>query len=123
MNYSTEGGKSQAELDKNRARYARSVKRVFYNVLLEIFIAKLLYHKEGKNQYNAVKIKNSIFFEKVLDKVQIWCYTFSILIFKGYDEDGFYKEFSQRVGDGAIPILPDRNPITSELGVPKDYSE
>ena len=45
----------------------------------------------------------------------------SNLIFKSYDEDGFCIAFSQRVGEGAIPIKTNRNLITSELKVPKEF--
>ena len=38
---------------------------------------------------------------------------------KGVDEDGNYERFSQRVGDGAIPINDSRSPIPSEPEVPK----
>ncbi|MBO5907408.1 MAG: hypothetical protein J6Q85_04600 [Clostridia bacterium] len=43
----------------------------------------------------------------------------SQLNIKSYDEDGFYAAFSQRVGDGEIPIKTDRNLITSELKLQK----
>ena len=39
--------------------------------------------------------------------------------YKSYDEDGFYQAFSQRVGDGEIPIKTNRNLIPSELKVQK----
>ena len=58
-------------------------------------------------------------FQKNLDKAAFMCYTLRNLIFKSYDEDGFYSAFSQRVGDGEIPIKTDRNLITSELKVQK----
>ena len=38
---------------------------------------------------------------------------------KSYDEDGNYERFSQRVGDGAIPINDSRYLIPSEPEVPK----
>ena len=38
---------------------------------------------------------------------------------KGVDEDGSYERFSQRVGDGAIPINDSRFLIPSEPEVPK----
>ncbi len=34
---------------------------------------------------------------------------FAYLNIKGYDEDGFYQAFSQRVGGGVIPIKTNRN--------------
>ena len=42
---------------------------------------------------------------------------------KGVDEDGSYERFSQRVGDGAIPINDSRFLIPSEPEVPKVYTQ
>ena len=71
-------------------------------------------------EYKAKKAKKS---KKTIDKRILRCYNLNILIFKSYDEDGFYPAFSQRVGDGAIPIKTDRFLITSELKAPKIYIE
>ena len=41
---------------------------------------------------------------------------------KGVDEDGSYERFSQRVGDGVIPINDSRFLIPSEPEAPKDLT-
>ena len=66
-----------------------------------------------------IKQKNSKKFKKTIDKRNLRCYNLTILIFKSYDEEGFYQAFSQRVGDGEIPIKTNRNLIPSELKVQK----
>ena len=71
-------------------------------------------------EYQAKKAKK---IKKTIDKRYARCYNLNILIFKSYDEDGFYFAFSQRVGDGEIPIKTDSFPITSELKAPKMYVE
>ena len=68
----------------------------------------------------AKKSKN---FKKTIDKRILRCYNLTILILKSYDEEGFYQAFSQRVGEGEIPIKTDGNLITSELGAPKRILE
>ena len=64
-----------------------------------------------------------IYRKKILDKSFLLCYTRVNLIFKSYDEDGFYQAFSQRVGGGESPIKTNRNHITSELKVQKSISQ
>ena len=93
------------------------------------FSLTMLHHENGTQvvpflfSWWNIKQKNSKNFKKTIDKRDLRCYNLTNLILKSYDEEGFYQAFSQRVGEGEIPIKTDRDLITSELGAPKRILE
>ena len=58
----------------------------------------------------------------MLDNVFFKCYNLLNLIDKGYDEDGYYRLFSQRVGGGVIPIKQNRLSYHFRAETPKNLS-